>query len=327
MASLTYHVLSKLGNGTFGNVYSVRCDSSGKEYALKRVKVVWFGADDNRVYTFKRTPIDSKQSREVQTNLALQSALSAPSYVPRLYHQFYTQSSSGVYNNMIFEKFGTSLQTYLNRRESTCFEARNLEARQLCAGLLRALAFVHSKNIMHRDLKPANILVDSELNLKICDWGSGKLYVPGTESTPYITSRIYRAPELLFGSRSYGVAVDLWAAGCVITEIFTGKTLFYPSVDYDHAQVVDIISVCGVPTREELSAMNIPADCGASIRDIEAHFPSRYPTTDKELEKKLQRCGCPPLAVNLIKSLLRYNPSDRMTANNALKHPYFQRHG
>jgi glycogen synthase kinase 3 beta len=86
--------------------------------------------------------------------------------------------------------------------------------------LLRGLAFIHSKNIMHRDIKPQNLLVTASGLLVIADFGSAKQI--DQTSTSYICSRHYRAPELIFGSKSYTQAIDIWSAGCVLFEMLTG---------------------------------------------------------------------------------------------------------
>ena len=95
--------------------------------------------------------------------------------------------------------------------------------------LIRGLAYIHNQHhVIHRDIKPLNLLVDPTCHcLKICDFGSAKKKsVDGQKSTPYITSRYYRAPELLFGQEFYSESIDTWSVGCVMAELMIGQPLF-----------------------------------------------------------------------------------------------------
>ena len=122
--------------------------------------------------------------------------------------------------------------------------------------LLRALNYIHTLNVMHRDIKPQNLLVDPTCHiLKVCDFGSAKKVTEGSkQSVQYICSRYYRAPELMFGSRDYGTAIDIWSAGCVIGELIKGEPLFQGQLA--RSQLIEIIKALGSPTEEQILKMN-----------------------------------------------------------------------
>lgn len=121
--------------------------------------------------------------------------------------------------------------------------------------LLRGLAYIHGEAVMHRDIKPLNLLVDPSCHiLKICDFGSAKRVNYEETSVSYITSRYYRAPELIFGNTKYDASIDMWSAGCVIAELILGQPIFRGN--NAHSQIIEIIKKLGTPTEAEVSAMN-----------------------------------------------------------------------
>lgn len=93
--------------------------------------------------------------------------------------------------------------------------------------LLSGLQHCHERGILHRDIKASNLLIDKNGMLKIADFGLANFFPP--QQRRPLTSRVvtlwYRAPELLLGSTDYGVGIDLWSAGCLLPEMFTGKPL------------------------------------------------------------------------------------------------------
>ena len=106
-----------------------------------------------------------------------------------------------------------------------------------------------------RDIKPQNLLIHPTTGvLKLIDFGSAKILVPGEPNVSYICSRYYRAPELIFGATNYTAAIDVWSTGCVMAELMLGQPLFPGESGID--QLVEIIKVLGTPTREQIKTMN-----------------------------------------------------------------------
>jgi mitogen-activated protein kinase 7 len=100
---------------------------------------------------------------------------------------------------------------------------------QICRGM----KWVHSANVLHRDLKPGNLLVNADCELKVCDFGLARAYSPNDNDansvgfmTEYVTTRWYRAPEIMLSFQCYTKAIDVWSVGCIFAELLGGKPLF-----------------------------------------------------------------------------------------------------
>jgi cyclin-dependent kinase-like len=180
---------------------------------------------------------------------------------------------------------------------------------QLC----KAIEYCHRLEVIHRDIKPENLLVSSDHCLKLCDFGFART-IPqkGGALTDYVATRWYRSPELLLGSTSYGKEVDLWAIGCIMGELTDGQPLFPGESEIDQLYLIQ--KVLGPLTAEQQEVFQ------KNPRFVGLKFPemTRAETLEKRYLGKLTR-----EAVNFMKALLKMDPSQRMTASEALMHPYF----
>ena len=107
--------------------------------------------------------------------------------------------------------------------------------------ILRATKYMHDNNLMHRDIKPENLLISKNGIVKLCDFGFARYC--NTEKrnylyTDYVSTRWYRAPELLVGDASYSNTVDVWAIGCIFAEITNGMPLFPGDSDLHTLQLI-----------------------------------------------------------------------------------------
>ncbi|XP_030068072.1 cyclin-dependent kinase-like 3 isoform X4 [Microcaecilia unicolor] len=177
-----------------------------------------------------------------------------------------------------------------------------------------AMREINFLKIIHRDIKPENILVSQSGIIKLCDFGFARtLAEPGETYTDYVATRWYRAPELLLGDPVYGKPVDIWALGCMIIEMATGKAFLPGSSDLDqlHKIVAKVDKLS--PRLQELFESNAVF---AGVVLPEVHHPTNA-------RKKYPRLS--PLLADIVHSCLQIDPSDRVSATDLQQHDYFTR--
>ena len=284
-----YKPIKAVGQGAFGLVYSAR-------------------APDGTIVAIKKVLIDPRyKNRELETMQEIQNR-----YCIKLVH-FYSlpgKKPKETYLHLVMEFLPMNIHQfnmgYRKERKYPPLLYVKLFAFQVFAGL----NYMHSIGITHRDLKPQNVLCDPETGeAKICDFGSAKQLVPGEKSVSYIASRYYRAPELIFDCVFYTSAIDVWAGGCVLGEmLMAGMPMFAGNSSI--GQLHEIIKVLGPPTEEDMSSFQHSAEITLS------------PSNPFRIEGVLPR-HTPPDLLDLLKKIFVYNPTQRPTALECMKHPCF----
>ncbi|KAL8674610.1 MAG: hypothetical protein Q9168_000985 [Polycauliona sp. 1 TL-2023] len=278
-----------VGNGSFGVVFQTKLSPTGEDAAIKRV------LQDKR---FK--------NRELQ----IMRIVRHPNIVElKAFYYSNGDRKEEVYLNLVLEFVPETVyraSRFFNKMKTTM---PILEIKIYIYQLFRSLAYIHSQGICHRDIKPQNLLLDPNTGvLKLCDFGSAKILVENEPNVSYICSRYYRAPELIFGATNYTTKIDVWSTGCVMAELMLGQPLFPGESGID--QLVEIIKVLGTPTREQIRTMN--------PNYMEHKFPQIKPHPFNKVFRKASND-----AIDLIAALLEYTPTQRLSAMDAMCHPFF----
>eukprot|EP00922_Rhytidocystis_sp_ex-Travisia-forbesii_P022160 GHVS01032452.1.p1 GENE.GHVS01032452.1~~GHVS01032452.1.p1 ORF type:complete len:258 (+),score=40.31 GHVS01032452.1:429-1202(+) len=189
---------------------------------------------------------------------------------------------------------------------------RQSEVKCIVLSLLRALHHLHVYRwTVHRDVKLSNLLLTNKGELKLADFGLAREYSgPSGELTDNVATLWYRAPELLFGASCYSTAVDCWAAGCVLGELLAHKPMFPGQAEQQ--QVYLICNLLGAPT------LKIWPGIDRLPRYAEFSFPTNvYNNLRQAYPSASDNC------LDLLNKLLTFDPSKRIAAREAIKHPYF----
>lgn len=282
-----YKKLEKIGEGTYGVVFKALDKLTDRVVALKKIRLE---AEDEG--------IPSTAIREI----SLLKELQHPNVVALL--DVVCQTSK-LY--LVFEFLDQDLKSYLDKTSTVDTKL----VKSFLFQLLHGIAFCHSHRTLHRDLKPQNLLIDRNGALKLADFGLARAFgIPIGAYTHEVVTLWYRAPEILLGSKHYATAVDIWSIGCIFIEMLT-KTPMFPG-DSEIDQLFKIFQVLGTPGETEWRGVS-------KLPDYKVSFPH---WNAKDLSEKYPQLD--HLSLDLLKKMLRYDPSQRISAKEALNHPFFQ---
>ncbi|KAJ4786975.1 Cyclin-dependent kinase 2 [Rhynchospora pubera] len=292
-----YEKLEKVGEGTYGKVYKAQDKATGQLVALKKTRL-----------EMDEEGIPPTALREVSILQLLAQSI----YIVRLLCVEHVQKNGKPILYLVFEFLETDLKKFIDtyRRGPN---ARPMPANviksfmyQLCKGV----AHCHSHGVLHRDLKPQNLLVDNEKGiLKIADLGLGRSFtLPVKCYTHEIVTLWYRAPEVLLGITRYSTGVDMWSVGCIFAEMVRRQALF-PG-DSELQQLLHIFRLLGTPTEKQWPGVTTLKDWHEYPQWKPQDLARAVPTLESE-------------GVDLLSRMLQFDPAERISAKEAMEHPYF----
>ncbi|XP_049626920.1 cyclin-dependent kinase 18 isoform X2 [Suncus etruscus] len=283
----TYVKLDKLGEGTYATVFKGRSKLTQNLVALKEIRLEHEeGAPCTAI-------------REVSLLKKLKHA-----NIVTLHDLVHTERSL----TLVFEYLDSDLKQYLDHCGSL-MSMHNVKI--FMFQLLRGLAYCHQRKILHRDLKPQNLLINERGELKLADFGLARAKsVPTKTYSNEVVTLWYRPPDVLLGSTQYSTPIDMWGVGCIHYEMATGRPLFPGATVKEELHL--IFRLLGTPTEETWPGVT-------ALSEFQAYgFPQYLPQPLLNHAPRLDTDG-----ISLLTSLLLYESKRRISAEEALNHPYF----
>ncbi|KZV45247.1 cyclin-dependent kinase F-4, partial [Dorcoceras hygrometricum] len=281
-----YKIIREVGNGTFGTVWRALSKQSGEVVAIKKMKKKYYSWEE------------CMSLREVKS-------------LRKMNHSNIVKLKEVIRENdilyFVFEYMECNLYQLMKDRGKMFPEA---EVRNWCFQVFQGLSYMHQRGYFHRDLKPENLLASKDV-IKIADFGLAREINSRPPFTEYVSTRWYRAPEVLLQSPTYGPPVDMWAMGAIMAELCTLRPLFPGSSEAD--EIYKICSVIGSPINNEWpEGIELANSIGYQFPQVTGvHLSVVIPGVGEDV-------------VNLITSLCSWDPCKRPTALEALQHPFFQ---
>lgn len=284
-----YQKLEKIGEGTYGLVYKAKNKKTGGLVALKEIRL------------------------ETEDEGTPSTAVREISILKQLQHQNIVQLQDVIQTDtsltLVFEYLDQDLKNYLDACGDGGIEEYTVKS--FLYQLLQSIAYCHQHRVLHRDLKPQNLLINMEGELKLADFGLARGFgIPVRKYTHEVVTLWYRPPDVLLGSTNYSTQIDIWGIGCIFGEMITGRPMFSGSSDQD--QLSKIFSVLGTPTRRDWPG----------IVDLPEYKKDSLPRKQgKGLQSILPRME--KKGLDLLSKMLIMDPMKRISAIEAMRHPYF----
>ncbi|CAL3965048.1 unnamed protein product [Diplocarpon coronariae] len=327
-----YKVIGFISSGTYGRVYkAVGRQGQNGEFAIKKFK-------------------PDKEGEAVQYTGISQSAVREMALCSELSHMNVIRLNEIILEDrcifMVFEYAEHDLlQIIHHHTQPTPHPMAPSALKSIMFQLLNGCQYLHANWVLHRDLKPANIMVTSSGEVKIGDLGLARLFNKPLHSLysgdKVVVTIWYRAPELILGSKHYTPAIDMWAIGCIFAELLSLRPIFKgeeakmdskKTVPFQRNQMQKIVAIMGLPTKEKWPHLvNMPEYSQVSTLSTSnsrggSSLEKWYYGTINQLASASGSTSNASLGAEgfrLLSGLLEYDPERRLTAQQALQHPFF----
>ena len=289
-----YDVLGVVGEGAYGIVYKCRNKETGKYVAIKKFKEI----EDKLVQKTMKRELKMLQMLKHDNVVDFQEAF--------------------IYKGNLFLVFEYVEKNLLEVLEKSPDGLNPKLIRSFVFQMCKAVHYLHINKMIHRDVKPENLLIDENMNLKLCDFGFARKINLNEKNnnvdamTDYVATRWYRSPELLLSNGIYGPEVDYWAIGCIMGELADGNPMFPGENEID--QLDCIIKVLG----------NLPQELVNMFYENPIYNRKELLKVSRpeSLERRyMGKLG--PTAIDFLKGLLQLDPSKRINDETVFKHKYF----
>ncbi|XP_039271701.2 cyclin-dependent kinase 9-like [Styela clava] len=297
-----YERITKIGQGTFGEVFKAKDKKTGRYVALKKVIM------ENEKEGF---PITALREIKILQQLKHESVVDLIE-ICRAKPTQYNRYKGSIY--LVFELCDHDLAGLLS---NATVKFTLGEIKKIMQQLLEGLFYIHRNKILHRDMKAANILITKTGVLKLADFGLARAFsFTKVGQVNRYTNRVvtlwYRPPELLLGERDYGPSIDLWGAGCIMAEMWTRSPIMQG--DTEQTQLKFICQLCG----------SISPQVWPSVEKYDLYKKFELPKGSKRrVKERLKAYVKDQYALDLIDKLLWLDPKNRIDSDNALNHDFF----
>lgn len=308
-----YETLNKIGDGTFGTVYLCRKRDTGETRTSNSDTESKSSSSLSQSEKHSTSLVAIKKMKKQYSNWDECMQLREIRALKELNHenivllQEVIREQDNLY--LVFEYMEENLYQ-LMRRQTVPFTEKTVK--NIIKQVISGLAFVHRSGYFHRDIKPENLLCrNGTETIKIADFGLTREIRSKPPYTEYVSTRWYRAPELLLHSTDYGWPIDIWAVGCIAGELYTLRPMFPGRSEID--QLFKICQVLGKPNPEDWG----DGEKLASL--VQLNFPNVVPL---QLDQILLTCS--EAGISFIESTLRWAPKCRPSAKDLLSHVHLR---